>query len=460
MTRTNRQARIVVPVAIAFALGGMKTNRVWSRRTAGRSAGTNRSTSAVVVDGLFFPRSAELGLRVEATFSPRVERKLVYAGVCAESFGRSSDHLRQLADLDISSERIRRATHRVGRVRVQQRERFIREFLKKSLPIQSFGTPANAKAPTLACVMADGGRYQMLDRKRPTDDSEHWKESRIATFLDLEHTAYETDPIPDLPDFLRSVSIAKRLAEIGRVPGKNGQATERRDKPKEKPWPRPKIVNKTMVASTMCWEEFGAAMASQAWYTGFSRAKAKVFVSDGSSAIEKVQRRFFSHYVSVLDLMHALSYALTAARASTDDDANAWHRYVEWAEAIWQGRVTSVIASLRNLQKVMGDPPKDAANDDPREVVRRSFVYYSNHQSRMDYPKYRRQGFPITSAVMESSVKQINQRVKGSDKFWSSGGAEAILTLRADYLSDPSFETYWKSAHQEADGFRAYGTAG
>ena len=37
---------------------------------------------------------------------------------------------------------------------------------------------------------------------------------------------------------------------------------------------------------------------------------------------------------------------------------------------------------------------------------------------------------------MESMVKQINQRVKGTEKFWSEEGSEAVLQLRADHLSD------------------------
>jgi hypothetical protein len=49
-------------------------------------------------------------------------------------------------------------------------------------------------------------------------------------------------------------------------------------------------------------------MTSRAWYQGFAAA-AKVFVSDGSSAIERVQERHFSHDTSVLNPMHALSYA-------------------------------------------------------------------------------------------------------------------------------------------------------
>jgi len=54
----------------------------------------------------------------------------------------------------------------------------------------------------------------------------------------------------------------------------------------------------------------------------------------------------------------------------------------------------------------------------------------------MDYPRYRCQGLPITSSPMESLIKQINQRVKGTEMFWLQPvGAEAILQIRAASLS-------------------------
>jgi len=55
----------------------------------------------------------------------------------------------------------------------------------------------------------------------------------------------------------------------------------------------------------------------------------------------------------------------------------------------------------------------------------------------MDYPRYRREGLPITSAPMESLIKQINLRVEGTEMFWNDPhGAEAILQLRSASLCD------------------------
>ena len=201
-------------------------------------------------------------------------------------------------------------------------------------------------------------------------------------------------------------------------------------------------------------------MASHAWYQGFAASTRKAFVSDGSAAIEKVHSRWFGQYTAVLDLMHALSYCLAAARATSDHQAIAWQRYMRWAEWIWQGRVDQTLAELDQFQQQLGNPTPESSSEDPREVLRAARVYFSNQKGRMDYPAYRRQGFPLTSSIMESTVKQVNRRVKGSEKFWSKVGGDVILTLRGEYLSDHQpMSSHWAAASRNATGQRAYQTA-
>ena len=63
--------------------------------------------------------------------------------------------------------------------------------------------------------------------------------------------------------------------------------------------------------------------------------------------------------------------------------------------------------------------------------------YLGNNALRMKYPEYRRNGLPTTSALMESFVKELNARVKGTEKFWNDGvSGEAILQIRAAALCD------------------------
>jgi hypothetical protein len=61
---------------------------------------------------------------------------------------------------------------------------------------------------------------------------------------------------------------------------------------------------------------------------------------------------------------------------------------------------------------------------------------------------------------MESLMKQINQRVKGTEKFWCKEGAEAILQLRADILSDDRpLDAFWERREASQTGQRRYSKA-
>ena len=54
-------------------------------------------------------------------------------------------------------------------------------------------------------------------------------------------------------------------------------------------------------------------------------------------------------------------------------------------------------------------------------------------------------------------IKMMNKRVKGSEKFWSEQGAEAILQLRADHLSETEPMTqFWEAHEAHTSSGRAY----
>jgi hypothetical protein len=52
-------------------------------------------------------------------------------------------------------------------------------------------------------------------------------------------------------------------------------------------------------------------------------------------------------------------------------------------------------------------------------------------------PEYRRAGLPVSSATIESMIKEINYSVKGTEKLWERPScAENILRVRAAALDD------------------------
>ena len=145
----------------------------------------------------------------------------------------------------------------------------------------------------------------------------------------------------------------------------------------------------------------------------------------------------FRDYVPILDFTHAVSYLFTASQACFGNAEPAWLAYAGWMRTTWQGNVAEVIGALKTHQERIGLPPDRASEDDPREQLRRVIGYLENNRSRMRYHEYRQAGLPTTSAWMESAVKEMNYRIKGTEMFWNNpAGAEAILQIRAASLSD------------------------
>jgi hypothetical protein len=291
----------------------------------------------------------------------------------------------------------------------------------------------------------------------------HWREDKIGLLMTMTSEESATDPCPTIPetfvDPLRIIKLARELKK-GCAPGEDAVADPSEpaeDATAECPEYTPPAVRvKSMVATRQGAESFGAILAAAARARGFYGARRKAFVADGAETNWATQRRWFSDFTAILDFIHALSYVFAAAMAGRGFAAG-WEVYVRWISWVWQGRVAEVIEELERRQAEVGMPAADESESSPKRVVAEALGYLKNNRHRMRYDEYRRLGLPMTSSHVESAVKQFNRRVKGTEKFWSEGGAEALLQLRADYLSETEpMEKFWADREANATGRRCY----
>jgi hypothetical protein len=86
-----------------------------------------------------------------------------------------------------------------------------------------------------------------------------------------------------------------------------------------------------------------------------------------------------------------------------------------------------------------------SASAEVREAHRCQTQYFRNHEHRMDYPRYVRNGWQIGSGPVESACKTVvGNRLKGGGMRWGEAGADAVCHLRALYLSQPAcWESFW-----------------
>jgi hypothetical protein len=405
------------------------------------------------------------------------------------SFAEGSELLERLADLPVSTKQVERLTERIGAERVAERDAAVAAY--QALPlVEKFAVPRGVTPPDLAVVMADGGRLQILDRAAPAADPPpgaaaaaapaaaegeawdeekvppgHWREDKVGLLLTMHSAVSGADPCPEIPpsfvDATRIPELARELSRQVKGPPDAtdaGGPTETANEalPAGGAYQPPQVEQRKVLASRRTWPTFAPILAAAAWALGFQGAARKAFVGDGSANHWRLQRRFFGSFVPILDFIHALSYVYAAATAGRPRAAG-WACYRQWISRVWQGRVAEVLTALHGRQAELGLPEKDEPETSPRQVVARALTYLGNQQGKMHYDEYRRQGLPITSSLMESVVKQVNRRVKGTEKFWSERGAEALLQLRADQLSDDQpLEAFWQRRQEAATGQRRY----
>lgn len=424
-------------------------------------------------------------------------RKSVHLGTKLPSFESAADSIGETLEIALTTKRVERLTERIGWERVAEREQAVAAW--KALPLmKKLAAPPGVQAAAVACVTCDGGRMQRCDL--PETAKSHWCETKVGALLELEANPQPSDPCPQVPDkFLDLAKMDELTREIKRAvpkgsvfqkaearptgcagaaagspecPACDASVTPLRGASQDSAEPRdgvaearqevvcepPVVQSRAVVASLADSETFGKQLAASAWALGFAAAVLKAFVADGQAANWGIWKREFKHlgFVPILDFIHALTYVFAAALAgrARGEGGPVYLRWITW---VWQGEVTRVIAELASRAVELGAPPADAAETDPRQIVAETLTYLINQQSRMNYPVYRRLGLPLTSSHIESTIKQMNQRVKGSEKFWTQQGGEALLQLRADQLSDTApLDVFWIRRARKATGTRNY----
>src|SRR6056297_57127 len=390
-----------------------------------------------VVDGIFFPQRKTLGLDSRES-TPGFQRQMVLANAETRSFKRASIVLDRLLGLKTSANTIERVSMNVGSELEAAEHDGWKNVLDGEVPV-----------PEVAIVEFDGGRIRT--RKAGCGPGVHleskgWNETKNAIFVSATSKVSQVDPEPEPPACFLDPGHVAKLTEKAKTKEKSGadDSLPDQDLPSQevpaklkRPTHKPQRILRTIISSMKSTKEFGPQMRREATRRKFDAASRKAFVADGLTCNWSIHAEHFGDYVPILDFTHAVSYLFMASIACFGKSAVAWEAYVRWMRLAWVGSIGEVIAELHGHQQRLGSPADGASEEDPREQLRRVIGYLQKNQTRMAYAEYRKAGLPTTSAWMESAVKEMNYRIKGTEMFWNNpAGAEAILQIRAAALCD------------------------
>ncbi len=357
-----------------------------------------------------------------------------------------------MLEVEITAPGLKALTERLGGERAKLRDADVESFHQGELE------PLYKEPPAVAAVSMDGGRAQIRASDAPRGVHEPaWTETKVADLVTYRDASCRLDPQPeppakflDPPKVLRLVQEMKgfsgRSRDDGRQDPESAEGRKRKDAPKARKRAERRRKIRTVVATTQSAEKFGPMVATEAMRRGFFGARKKAALGDGSLWIWGIVATYLVGFTPILDFVHLIVHLFSASQAAYKGAAGkAWSLYTRLVKLAWVGKAEDMLEVLRKHASRLGQPPKGCSEDDPRKIIWGVVDYVEKNKDKLNYPAYRRDGLPISSAPVESLIKRVNRRVKGTEKFWTREGLEAVLQVRAAYLSeDGRAEAHWE----------------
>lgn len=166
--------------------------------------------------------------------------------------------------------------------------------------------------------------------------------------------------------------------------------------------------------------------------------KTWIVVTDGERALQRKVAATLPRIELILDLLHVLEKLWAVSYVFHPEGSPEAREFVKQRILrILRGEVSQVVKGLRQMVT------KRKLKGQRRATVLAVAAYYYRNRARMRYDSYLRKGYPIASGPVEGACKNlIKDRMERSGMRWTLLMAEAVLRLRAVYLSE-HFEEYW-----------------
>jgi hypothetical protein len=173
-------------------------------------------------------------------------------------------------------------------------------------------------------------------------------------------------------------------------------------------------------------EEFGQLF----WATGCQRQvdfyEERVFIGDGAKWIWNMVALYYPDATQILDWYHASQYLYKIADEAFDVGSEEYEQWIEKTKALlWEGRIPRLITECERFLD------QTATSD----VAAAAVTFYTNNIDRMDYARFRKEGYFIGSGTIESAAKRLGElRLKESGARWTRDGAVFTAKARAAWL--------------------------
>ena len=314
-------------------------------------------------------------------------------GLLAKSFELAAEAYSNATGGNMSKDSLRRVTEGWGQVLEDKRQaeaqrvyavgapQPVNQVVSVNKPIQGFGN-----------ISTDGGMVLLRE--------EGWKEVKMSVISEVEPTT----SMPAQPDASADIRIL--------------------------------LKRHSYQAGLWDADEMGQHQYLEGARRQVERCERFSSVNDGAPWIDRITTSNFPRAVQIIDWRHAEERLWKVSKAAFGEGTLASQQWVEpQIDRLWHGRVQEVVSALQVL-----DWNHIACLDD----VRQSPAYFESRQSKMDYARFRQEGYPIGSGTVESGINTVvHHRMKRQGRGWNRKQAQAMLAALSEFHSG-RFQAAWQ----------------
>jgi len=183
-------------------------------------------------------------------------------------------------------------------------------------------------------------------------------------------------------------------------------------------------------------EVFGGRIYQEAMRRGMNWAGEVIVIGDGAPWIWNIADEQFYGAAQIVDLFHAREHYWIVAKACFGQNRDMLHQWTdERRKELDDGKPEEVIDAISRCSSL---PGYDKA------ICEREIGYFEKNKGRMRYADFRKRGLFVGSGVLEAGCRTVvGQRLKQSGMHWTVRGANNIIALRCNIMSN-RWEDFWE----------------
>ena len=186
-------------------------------------------------------------------------------------------------------------------------------------------------------------------------------------------------------------------------------------------------------------DELGQHLYAEGLRRCIDQAERLSSVNDGARWIERIVLTNFPQAVQIVDWHHSSGRLWTVGQTLYGEGSKQTKEWVATRlDDLWQGKGWAVVGDLRAIDLDRRQLPDE---------VRQAPGYFESNLARMRYDKFRAEGYPIGSGMVESGCNNVVQhRMRRPGRGWTRANANSMLAGLCE-LNSGRFTHTWQQTH-------------